>query len=304
MVGTGQVQLPMSPKIREAEFMSLDIETPQGAPLPAHPTAPAANPEPHQRADADRIAVLSGGGPLPWIMINALIDRYGPVHVIEENKEPTSTLIKRRMKLVGPLSTIGQVTFGIVLKLLHKRSADRKQEIIANAALEPSASDNCRLTHVESVNSKPCRAALRAASPDVVLVVGTRMIRKATLKSVAAPFINYHAGINPKYRGMNGGYWALATGDVDNAGVAIHLVDEGVDTGGIISMTKFEAGPNDNFVTYPVLQAAVGKPLVVDAIEDALRSNLKTMEVDLPSEQWFHPTIWRYVWCGLTKGVW
>ena len=30
---------------------------------------------------------------------------------------------------------------------------------------------------------------------------------------------------------MNGGYWALATGDVGNFGTTVHLVDAGVDTG-------------------------------------------------------------------------
>ncbi|RUW74254.1 formyl transferase, partial [Mesorhizobium sp. M1E.F.Ca.ET.063.01.1.1] len=25
---------------------------------------------------------------------------------------------------------------------------------------------------------------------------------------------------------------------------------------------------------------------------------------NLPSKQWFHPTIWFYLWTGLTKRVW
>ncbi|TIV44010.1 MAG: formyl transferase, partial [Mesorhizobium sp.] len=31
---------------------------------------------------------------------------------------------------------------------------------------------------------------------------------------------------------------------------------------------------------------------------------LDTIDPNLPSKQWFHPTIWFYLWTGLTKRVW
>jgi methionyl-tRNA formyltransferase len=130
------------------------------------------------------------------------------------------------------------------------------------------------------------------------------MIREDTLSCIDAPFMNYHAGINPAYRGMNGGYWALARADQMNAGVTVHLVDKGVDTGSILYTAPFKAEPGDNFVTYPFLQAAAGRPLVIKAIEDALSGKLRTRTSDLPSKQWFHPTLWLYLWYGLSRGVW
>ena len=56
------------------------------------------------------------------------------------------------------------------------------------------------------------------------------------------PVLNYHAGITPKYRGMNGGYWALATGDAGNFGATVHLVDAGVDTGGVLHQVRGRPG--------------------------------------------------------------
>ena len=248
--------------------------------------------------------MLSGGGPLPWIMTNAVIERFGPVTVIEEDKEPTAVLIRRRMKLLGPVSTLGQVAFGLFLKLLQKLSAGRKRKIISAAGLNPAPCENSTLIKVRSVNTQACRNALRQADPEVVVVFGTRMIREDTLSCIDAPFMNYHAGINPAYRGMNGGYWALAQADHMNAGVTVHLVDKGVDTGGILYTAPFKAEPEDNFVTYPFLQAAAGRPLVIKAVEDALNGKLRTIKSDLPSKQWFHPTLWLYFWNGLTRGVW
>lgn len=248
--------------------------------------------------------MLSGGGALPWNMTNAVIERFGPVTVIEEDREPRAVMIRRRMRLLGPVAAAGQVAFTPVLLLLQRLGAARKAEIVAEAGLDAEPSRNCTLVRVPSVNSEACREALAAAAPKVILVFGTRMIRARTLACVDALFINYHAGINPLYRGMNGGYWALARGDAANAGVTVHLVDKGVDTGGILYTAPFEAGPRDTFVTYPYLQAAAGRGLVIRAAEDALAGHLTTHRSDFPSRQWFHPTLWQYLWAGLTRGVW
>lgn len=250
------------------------------------------------------VVVLSGGGPLPWIMANTVIERFGPITIIEEHKEPTFVLVRRRIRLLGAISTFGQVAFSPVLKFLHRKSVERKREIMSTAGLDPVPSKNCDLIKVQSVNTDACRKALRQVAPKIILVFGTRMIRKKTLSCVGAPFINYHAGINPTYRGMNGGYWALARGDQENAGVTVHLVDEGVDTGGILYTAPFKAEKGDNFVTYPLLQAAAGKPLVLKAAEDALNGRLRTIKSNPPSAQWFHPTLWQYLMTGIRRGVW
>lgn len=250
------------------------------------------------------IVVLSGPGPLPAIIINAVIEHFGPVTVIQEDKEPTRILLRRRLKLLGFLATVGQVAFGMLLNFIHLISRKRIDEIILDADLKHTFDVNNGLIHVQSVNDETCREAIKKASPNVVLVVGTRMIRQPTLACVEAPFINYHAGVNPLYRGMNGGYWALSRKDAENAGVSVHLVDEGVDTGDVLYLARFKAQKRDNFVTYPFLQAAIGAPLVIRALQDAITGQIKPIKVALPSKQWFHPTLWHYLWCGVMRGAW
>ena len=245
-----------------------------------------------------------GTGPLPWIMINSLSQKFGPVTVLEEDHESKKLFLKRRMKMLGPITVAGQVAFGVLLKFMHKRSAARKEAIMKCEGLTSVKPENCEHHHIGNINSETCRQKLKEINPDVVVVIGTRMIRKKTLECVPAPFINYHAGLNPKYRGMNGGYWAHATGDEKNAGVTVHLVDRGVDTGGALYNASFKAGPRDNFVTYPYLQAATARPLLNSAVEDALSGEFEFDNRDLPSKQWFHPTIWQYLWTGATRRVW
>ncbi|MEL7544335.1 MAG: hypothetical protein AAGJ70_11230, partial [Pseudomonadota bacterium] len=123
-------------------------------------------------AAANDIVVLIGEGDLPAIMVNALHGAFGPVTVIREQKQPTAMMIKRRMKLLGPVATIGQVGFGLLLKLIHRRSEARKSEIIAEKGMDPTL-DPARVTvhNVESVNAATCKDLLQRLAPRVVVVV-------------------------------------------------------------------------------------------------------------------------------------
>ena len=256
------------------------------------------------RAAAPRIVALIGPGPLPWIIVNALVEQFGPMVVIEEQKEPSSRFFKRRIRRLGVVPVAGQLGYGVLQKFIARFSERRKQQIIEEFGLSTAPNTLCAIRSVESVNSDACRFALKAAEPDVVVVAGTRMIDTQTLKCVKAPFINYHAGINPKYRGMYGGYWAVANRDLEHAGVTAHLVDEGVDTGQVLYQSRFRPTPRDNAVTYFHLQAAAGRKPMIRAVKAALAGQLRSTTSSLPSKQWFHPTVWRYVYNGLVRGVW
>ena len=67
---------------------------------------------------------------------------------------------------------------------------------------------------------------------------------------------------------------------------------------------RFAATPRDSFPTYFYLQAAVACPLAIKAVEDALSGHVNVQEIALPSQQFYHPTIWFYLWTALRKGVW
>lgn len=251
-----------------------------------------------------RIAVLTVLSPQSWIVINALARHFGPVTILAEERESRLALIRRRIRRQGMVTVLGQIGFVLFQKLPARRARPRVKEIIAAHGVDPAPNAACRLLPVKSVNSMACRAALAMLKPDVVLVIGTRIIGRETLRSITVPVINFHSGINPKYRGQAGGYWALASGDPENAGVTVHLVDDGVDTGAVLYQARFTATASDNFITYFYIQAAIARPLVIKAVQDALSGRLRPVEVKLPSQQFYHPTLWFYLWTGWTKGVW
>jgi methionyl-tRNA formyltransferase len=161
------------------------------------------------------------------------------------------------------------------------------------------------VAHVDTVNSDECRSILEAYAPAVVVVNGTRIISAATIDAVPAPFLNMHAGITPLYRGVHGGYWALVDGRRELVGTTVHLVDTGIDTGGVIAQPTFEISSRDSFVTYPYLHLAAGLPCLREAIRQAINGELRCISNPrgLASQLRYHPTAWGYLLGRLARGV-
>ena len=132
-----------------------------------------------------------------------------------------------------------------------------------------------------------------------------RLLTPATLQALQCPVINFHAGINPAYRGQMGGYWALVERDRGNFGATVHLVDKGVDTGATLYEKRLKPSPSDTIATYPLLLTAASVDIAVSAIEDALSGSLAPQPPSPgKSVLRFPPTIWTWLWNGLTKRIW
>lgn len=67
-------------------------------------------------------------------------------------------------------------------------------------------------------------------------------------------FINFHFGLLPECRGPQPILWHMLNNDRE-AGVTVHKVDGGIDTGEIIMQERMEISPTD---TYGLLQAKLG----------------------------------------------
>lgn len=257
-----------------------------------------------QTPNASRIVLLVAEGELGNIAVNHLAARFGRVTVVKEEPESKWIILRRRARLLGPLIASGQAICGVVLKVVAKMSRARINEICAEHGLVIAMPANADFISIGSVNSEVCRRVLRELDPQVIAVYGARIIGKRTLATVAAPFINYHAGITPKYRGQHPAYWALVEKDDRHAGVTVHLVDEGVDTGAVLYQAPVRFSPGDNITTYQYVQMAAALPLFVRAIEDALAARVRPQRVDLPSRKWFPPTLRQYLMNGVRHSVW
>ncbi len=251
-----------------------------------------------------QILLLAGKGLSTNIVFNALNTRFTVSKVIIEDKEPMLLFLKRRIKRLGLFIVAGQVIFQLFLvPVLRLTSKKRLSVILEEYQLDVSDIPTEMLLNVISVNIKEVADAVALLQPDVVVVNGTRIISKKLLSQIKCPVINTHAGITPTYRGVHGAYWALVNKDDARCGVTVHLVDAGIDTGSILYQKQIVPSNVDNFVTYPLLQLATGVPLLITAVEDALKEKLNPYDKNDESYLWYHPTFFSYLKNLFTKGI-
>lgn len=250
------------------------------------------------------ILVVTAGGRNPQILINALQARFAAISVLREEQEPKTLFLKRRARKLGWLTAAGQLATMIVSKFGKRFTERRAQEILRQYKV--SDADNAAVTVVDvaSVNSPDAIDHIRRIDPAVVFLVSCRMLSSRTLAAIPCPVLNFHAGINPHYRGLMGGYWARVERDEQNFGSTVHLVDEGVDTGGILYQSRMTPSTADTLHTYPLLQTAAATDIAIRAVEDALANRLKPVVIGGLSRQWYHPPVWTWFWNGFARGIW
>ena len=220
-----------------------------------------------------------------------------------EQPVPRRTLLAGRIRRQGLVAVLSQIAFvALVRPLLERGSQAAVEAHCRDFALDRADIGAGAIISVPSVNSQQCRETLRALSPKLVVVNGTRIISHDTLAAPGAQFVNIHAGITPRYRGVHGGYWALWNGEPQHCGVTVHLVDAGVDTGDVLGQAPISPGPGDNFASYPFLQLAAALPILFDCVERGLQGPLQGRPAEGPSSLWYHPGLGQYL-AGRTRGV-
>ena len=247
--------------------------------------------------------MLCGPGRSSRIMFHGIASHVNVQCVIVENKVPAGRMIRRRIEKLGVVTVVGQLLFMAFNKILSSRSEPRIRQLIEKYQLNDGPIPEQLVRKVNSVNSDEVIRLFEETRPDAVVVNGTRIIAKRVLDAIDAPLINTHMGITPRYRGVHGGYWALANGDAENCGVTVHLVDPGIDTGGVLYQDTIRTEGPDNFNTYPLHQIAKAIPLMRAALDDVAHQQLRVKPGVEPTGLWSHPTLWAYLNHRIRDGV-
>ncbi len=247
--------------------------------------------------------MLVDAGELSRIMYNGLKEEFEIIRLVVEDDISSLPLIYRRIRRFGLWRTIGQILFVLFNKVIRWLSAERIAVIKRDHGLDCAGYPSEKVTAVENVNDDQVVQLLRRIAPDAVVVNGTRIISERVLAATDAVFLNTHVGITPRYRGVHGGYWALVNGDASHCGVTVHLVDKGIDTGGVLYQETIAIGRADNIDTYPYLQIARAIPLMKRALRDVANGALTVRPGIGPSRLWSHPTLAEYLRYRAFRGV-
>jgi len=94
---------------------------------------------------------------------------------------------------------------------------------------------------VGDLNSRRAVELAREGRAQGALYAGGGILREEFLASVGGPVLNAHSGPLPRIRGMHACEWSLLLGETP--GVTIHVIDQGIDTGGVIATLPLDIGP-------------------------------------------------------------
>jgi methionyl-tRNA formyltransferase len=111
-------------------------------------------------------------------------------------------------------------------------------------------------------------AALKILNPDVFVIICYQFyLTKEVLGIPPLGAINFHTSLLPRHAGMHPGFWTIWYGDRET-GIAVHYLNEGIDTGDIIYETRVPVRPGDtiNEVYNRVWNSSI--PLVEQLLHD------------------------------------
>ena len=145
---------------------------------------------------------------------------------------------------------------------------DRGQKIKFSPVKEVALANNLPVYQPLNLKEENFREILEKENPDLVVVVAYgRILPPYVLSHPKYGCINVHASLLPKYRGSAPIQYAVAMGEQES-GVTIMQMNEGLDTGDIISQSVFPISDEDDFEAIHDRSYEVGGPLLVSTIAD------------------------------------
>ena len=131
--------------------------------------------------------------------------------------------------------------------------------------LEEQISGQAAAVHAVSNHNDPeCRALLEGFQSDLVVLGGTRIIRRSILE-VGVPFVNAHPGLLPWLRGSASVGWALYH-DLP-IGATVHFIDPGIDTGDMILRRTLPVYRSDSYETLNHRVAELAALLMAETLD-------------------------------------
>lgn len=109
-------------------------------------------------------------------------------------------------------------------------------------------------------------ALLSEFNPDIIAVVAYgKILPKSVIDFPKYGCVNLHVSLLPKYRGAAPMQRAIINGE-SKTGVTVMYMDEGLDTGDVITAVEFPIGPEDDFEAIHDRSLEIGAPLLAKTI--------------------------------------
>lgn len=121
---------------------------------------------------------------------------------------------------------------------------------------------------------------IKKIRPDIIIVAAYgKIIPREILKIPGFGCVNVHASLLPRYRGPSPIQNALLNGETET-GVTLMLMDEGIDTGDIISRKKVPIKPHDDAETLHDYLGLIGSKLLTETLPVWIKRGIEPEKQD------------------------
>jgi methionyl-tRNA formyltransferase len=147
---------------------------------------------------------------------------------------------------VPSLDALVEARFDVKLVVTQPdRPSGRGRKLLPTAVKTAAAEHNLPVIDFGKGQGKEVTRQVLAVAPDAVVVVAFgQILREPLLSAPPLGCINVHASLLPRWRGVSPVQYSILHGDTWS-GVTIMRMDEGVDTGPILSQRAVSISPED-----------------------------------------------------------
>ncbi len=161
----------------------------------------------------------------------------------------------------------------------------RGMKLVAPPVKEYAVSKSIPVYQPNKVKSNPeVMDKLKELNPNLIIVVAYgRILPKEILDYPKYGCINVHGSILPKYRGAAPIQWSVINGE-NETGVTTMYMDEGMDTGDMITISRVPIDKKDTYETVHDKLAVVGVETLINDLNTLVANNGKLQRTKQPEE--------------------
>ncbi len=154
----------------------------------------------------------------------------------------------------------------------------RKRILTPPAVKVYAESMGIKVYQPDSMRDGKALEILKELNPDIIVVVAYgKILPKEILNLPKFGCINGHASLLPKYRGASPIQWCIVCGET-KTGVTVMQMDEGMDTGDILSQKEVEIGENETAEQLFERLSVVSAELTAETLNDIEMGNVNPVK--------------------------
>jgi methionyl-tRNA formyltransferase len=139
----------------------------------------------------------------------------------------------------------------------------------------------------DTLKSEAFLNKLKALSLDIILsIASSRIFGHPILSVPKLGCLNVHAGMLPKYRGVNPSFWSLLNGERQSA-VAVHYINDQIDSGEIIQQDVFSIAGISSLHAIYLKVLEIAPKTVVKSLVSINEGTVKTIKNEVSNSTYF-----------------